>query len=352
MKQTLFTALVCLGLLGTARAQSFNVDIGTTYGTPSPSYGAAAGSPGVWNEVDMALPIQTLIPLVDLAGNATAVTIEFKEIGSGNYAYPNPGPSGDDALLMNDLCDTGSSTTVIPFVFRGLADGIYHVYAYAWAPDNRAFFATDVELLPGTFPPQPSGTQTWPGGHALGGTYVMERSDVVGGVLRVRFQTGAGFGSANGIQIIGPLADAGTAQAYCTAGVSASGCEAVLSVTGSASSTATSGFVLEAFEVEGKKDGLFFFGSGGQQANPWGNGTSFQCVVPPVARAGLLTGSGTAGQCDGAFAQDLNARWTAKPAQNPGAGALVQAQLWYRDPQNTSNQTTSLSDAIEFTVCP
>jgi hypothetical protein len=28
----------------------------------------------------------------------------------------------------------------------------------------------------------------------------------------------------------------------------------------------------------------------------------------------------------------------------------VQAQLWYRDPLSTSNQTTSLSDAIEFVV--
>ena len=35
-----------------------------------------------------------------------------------------------------------------------------------------------------------------------------------------------------------------------------------------------------------------------------------------------------------------------------GAGAIVQAQLWYRDPVNTSNQTTSLSDALEFAVCP
>jgi hypothetical protein len=30
----------------------------------------------------------------------------------------------------------------------------------------------------------------------------------------------------------------------------------------------------------------------------------------------------------------------------------VQAQLWYRDPQSTSNQTTSLSNAVEFEVCP
>ena len=41
-----------------------------------------------------------------------------------------------------------------------------------------------------------------------------------------------------------------------------------------------------------------------------------------------------------------------KPAHNPGAGALMQAQLWYRDPLTTANQTSSMSDAIEFYVTP
>jgi hypothetical protein len=139
---------------------------------------------------------------------------------------------------------------------------------------------------------------------------------------------------------------------YCTAGVTASGCTANLSASGNASATAPSGFTLQALDVEGNKDGLYFFGANGRQANSWGNGTSFQCVMPPVKRAGLLTGSGTNGQCNGSFSQDLNAHWTAKPAKNPGVGAIVQAQLWFRDPLNTSNQTTSLSDAIEFTVYP
>ena len=65
--------------------------------------------------------------------------------------------------------------------------------------------------------------------------------------------------------------------------------------------------------------------------------------------------SGTPGLCDGSFTQDLNALWCPacpNPAKNPGAGSVVQAQLWYRDPLNTSNQTTSLSDAIEFSVGP
>ncbi len=144
-------------------------------------------------------------------------------------------------------------------------------------------------------------------------------------------------------------------EVYCTAGTTANGCNARLSAVGDASANSTTGFVLNAFDVEGDKDGLFFFGANGRQASPWGNGTSFQCVVPPVKRGGLLTGNGTPGACDGSFTQDLNALWCAtctKPGHNPGAGSTVQAQLWFRDPFNTSNQTTSLSDAIEFLVAP
>ena len=112
---------------------------------------------------------------------------------------------------------------------------------------------------------------------------------------------------------------------------------------------------LSASTVEGQKDGLFFWGKSGKQANSWGNGTSYQCVVPPVTRGGLLVGTGTVGACDGSFAQDLNAVWCnicPYPQKNPGAGSVVQSQLWYRDPLSTSNQTTSLSDAIEFVVGP
>jgi hypothetical protein len=142
------------------------------------------------------------------------------------------------------------------------------------------------------------------------------------------------------------------AQSYCTAGVSASGCQATLSAPSTACATASSGFVVVATGVEGAKDGVFFYGTNGRQANSWGNGTSYQCVVPPVKRAGLLNGSGTNGTCDGTLSQDLNVLWSLNPLKNPGAGTVVQAQLWYRDPFNTSNQTTSLSNAIEFGVLP
>lgn len=142
---------------------------------------------------------------------------------------------------------------------------------------------------------------------------------------------------------------------YCTAGISAIGCQALIDATGFPSATATSGFSLEVTGVEGNKDGLFFGGTSGQQANSWGSGTSFMCIVPPVSRTPLLSASGNPGQCDGSFALDINALWCPScpaPSKNPGAGATFQAQFWYRDPFNTSNQTTGLSNAIEFVLCP
>ena len=142
---------------------------------------------------------------------------------------------------------------------------------------------------------------------------------------------------------------------YCSAGTSASGCQATLFGCGVASASAPSGFDLTVSNVEAKKDGLFYFGTHGRQANPWGNGTSFQCVVPPVVRTNVFTGIGLLGTCNLSYAVDLNSYWCPtcpKPQKNTGAGAVVQAQFWYRDPLNTSNQPTSFSDAIEFSVSP
>jgi hypothetical protein len=165
-------------------------------------------------------------------------------------------------------------------------------------------------------------------------------------------QTGVGgTESSTGAFVFEPLL-AVTPTTYCTAGISASGCQAQIAASGTPSATADSGFDLIATNFEGEKKGIFFFGANGRQANSWGNGSSYQCVVPPVKRGALLDSGGAAGTCDGQVVYDLNARWTSLPSQNPGAGALVQAQLWYRDPFNTSNQSTSLSNAIEFSICP
>ena len=146
-----------------------------------------------------------------------------------------------------------------------------------------------------------------------------------------------------------------TFTSYCTAGTSAIGCQAVISATGQASASASSGFSLLTSGAEGQKAGGFYFGWNGQQVLPWGNSTSLMCVNPPRFRTALVIGGGTSGACDGAFAMDLNALWCAtcpKPAKNPGIGTVVDAQFWFRDPKSTSSVTTALSNALEFTVGP
>ena len=91
---------------------------------------------------------------------------------------------------------------------------------------------------------------------------------------------------------------------------------------------------------------------GSELLHPWGNGTSLQCVVPPVVRTGVLQGSGAPSTCAGAYQLDFNAWMAAHPNRAPGAGQTVHMQGWFRDPQSTSSQSTSLSAGLRFAVCP
>ena len=252
------------------------------------------------------------------------------------------------SFYVPTLAVNAAGDLLLGFSGSSAQDYVGSWYAGRAATDPAGETAAALPLQPGAGPFAPfGGTQRW-------GDYTMTSVDPTDDATLWTIQQVAAAPQNTWTMHIGEFRyDAPPSfTSYCTAGTSAAGCTAQLSATGAPSASAPSGFTLQASGVEGQKDGLFFFGTSGRQANPWGSGTSYQCVVPPVVRAGLLTGAGTLGQCDGAFAQDLNALWTAKPNKNPGAGALVQAQLWYRDPQNTSNQTTSLSDALEFAVNP
>jgi len=219
------------------------------------------------------------------------------------------------------------------------------------------------------------------GGSASGSAYVFERDasgswgetlKLVASDAEVNDQLGAAVGLWGRVALcgahwhdLGDAFDAGQAYvfalptsvaSYCTAGVSAGGCRAHLAAEGIASATAPSGFTVTAAGADGARSGLLLFGAAGRQATPWTGGAGFECVVPPLVGGASLASSGAPGTCDGVVAEDLNARWcpTCPGADtNPGAGAVVQAQLWLLAPAGAGGDAAaSLSDGIEFQVGP
>jgi hypothetical protein len=141
---------------------------------------------------------------------------------------------------------------------------------------------------------------------------------------------------------------------YCTAGTTTHGCVPSMSFSGTASASATSGFVLACSQVEGVQNGLFFYGTNGPVAVPWAAGsTSLLCVKIPLQRLAAQNAGGTIGLCDGAFSADFLAFMAANPSalgQPMNAGQQYRAQAWFRDPP--APKTTNLSDALLFTLAP
>jgi hypothetical protein len=153
---------------------------------------------------------------------------------------------------------------------------------------------------------------------------------------------------------INPYRPPGPPESYCTAGVSSQGCSPQLSHTGTASASASSGFVITAIPIDAQRSATFFYGVNGRQALPWATGsTSFFCVRAPIQRTPTQNTGGTVGNCNGLAALD----WNAFAAANPSAvgqpyvfGTMVNAQCWFRDPP--APKSTNLSNALEFFLQP
>jgi len=161
----------------------------------------------------------------------------------------------------------------------------------------------------------------------------------------------AGDVLAQNINCAGELGGPGTV--YCTAGTTANGCNALISAAGVPSASLGSGFTVTVGDLDGQKQGLIFYGINGPVANPWGAGSSYLCVKGPTQRTPVQNSGGTLGTCEGSLSIDWNAFIAGKPTAlgNPYAGGeTVWIQGWFRDPP--SPKSTSLSNALSFTVCP
>jgi hypothetical protein len=349
------TALVLSASVGLA--QKFNIDIGpsTPFAVPSNVYGAASGQIGNWINVDTATAIAGA-PLTDTNGSATSVTLTAVAATGFNiadFSFNNVNTTGNDEALLDDLCDSSTST----WTFSGLANGAYTVYVYAWAPDARTTFFSDVSVTGGTAGVVHCGGQQWSGTFSSPAFYMKDSVQVSNGTIVVNMANPVPVTptSINGFQIV--PANCGTSITYCVAKVNSLGCTPSISSTGTPSATAGSGFVVKAVNVLNNKNGLLFYGTTGQAATPFQGGTL--CVKTPIRRTGAINSGGNPppNDCSGQFSIDMNAF-----AVSPGppiplpalqiAGTVVNCQFWGRDPGFAAPNNTTLTNAIEYTICP
>jgi hypothetical protein len=338
-----------------ATAQSFNIDFNDAQGTPTSSYGAAAGVSGTWNSVTPAVPLAP-VALSDVGGGATAVTLEVSA-GAGGYTgfvtydYDNPNTLGDDGALMDDIFDIGGgfpppAPSGIVVRVKGLAPNTYDVYSYCFAPDNflpgnGGFPWVTLVDVPGSSDPQAQvGALDWTGAHVEGETYARHTVTVTAGVdlfivvdCDTSGTTAGGFASLNGIQIV---ENAGSAPIFCTSKPSSlPGCTPTFSApAGPLIKGATSGVTATLTPVPGGGNpGIVLFSVTGQTAGPINTQFGQLCIQGFLrASAFAKTPGGSAGVCDGTYVFDLQGLINTYPAIQPGGG--LWAQVWYRDPAN------------------
>jgi hypothetical protein len=149
-----------------------------------------------------------------------------------------------------------------------------------------------------------------------------------------------------------------TALTYCTAKTNSLGCTPMIASQGVPSASAGSGFVVAGANVRNNKSGLLFYGVGGQSALPFQGGTL--CVKTPLRRTPGVNSGGTPApqtDCSGIYSIDMNAFAVGALGGMPlsaltVAGTVVECQWWGRDPGFPPPNNTTLTDGLEYKVCP
>lgn len=141
----------------------------------------------------------------------------------------------------------------------------------------------------------------------------------------------------------------GAPSNYCGAKINSLGCFASIGFQGFPSATGPDDFVLVASDLPTGQFGIPVW-SASPAATPLAGG--LLCVASPIVRGPVLTsGSMPTGACGGApisfaFTQALMS------AQGFFPGTRIYAQFWYRDPSHPDGTGQSLSDGLDFTICP
>jgi hypothetical protein len=348
MKRTRLVCFFVLALtvsMGRSSAQSFNVDIDGTFGTPGSSF-AAGGSAGVWNNVPVA---PAAVPLVDLSGAATGVSIVSSFGPLFSFSFNNAGTTGDDEALLDDAQDSSPAST---WVIANLAAGQYTVYTYAWAPDS-AIYVTGVSVNNG---PVHAVGGAWPGTYALGITHSVD--DVIlpaGGNIEIRLNTVVSFSTFNGVQIVRhaasqPLStcfgDGSSFACPCVPnGAVGNGCPNSVSPLGAnligagANSITADTLVLSGSGMPPTSTCLYFQGT--PQLTPGTLGDGLECVGANLIRLGIKTNVAGVSAFPSAGDPSISVRGGAL------VGNVIQYQTLYRDAASfCTSATFNVTNAV------
>jgi hypothetical protein len=149
----------------------------------------------------------------------------------------------------------------------------------------------------------------------------------------------------------------GTPSSYCTAKTNSLGCLPAIGSVGLPSASSSSGFTLHGRPFLNNKTGLLCYGIDGPLASPFGGGTL--CVTAPLYRTPTQHSGGNHGapDCSGVYAIDMNSFAAGVLGGQPIAelsqiGTSVYCQYFSRDPGFAAPNNVSLSNGLQYFVCP